>query len=212
MTNTYKVTLRDGGTFEIEVTAKSCKEMNNNLKEKLTNIFNENNITNVSLMKTVLSREEKMIEDYESAMNRTLSDRYKELMISVLHWADECYPSDKSIAKYLYEKKGYPISLNGDIPSFEDTMKDLEQYHDYKREQWIKSQKDPWHMTKDGDFPVPDTEESYVSNEVLAFLSSGCWTVTAYNIYRKQWIGEDGEWKDASYVSRWMYIPEFKEN
>ena len=210
MTNTYKVTLRDGGTFEIEVTAKSCKEMNNNLKEKLTNTFNENNITNVSLMKTVLSREEKMIEAYESAMNRTLSDRDKELMISVLHWAN--YPSDKSVVKYLHEKKGYPVTLNGDIPSFEDTMKAFKEYDDYKREQWMKSQKNLWHMTKDGDFPVSDTEESYVSNEVLAFLSSGCWTVTAYNLYRKQWIGEDGEWKDASYVSRWMYIPEFKEN
>lgn len=105
MTNTYKVTLRDGGTFEIEVTAKSCKEMNNNLKGKLTNTFNENNITNVSLMKTVLSRKEKMIEAYESAMNRTLSDRDKELMISILHWADEGYPSDKSVVKYLHEKK-----------------------------------------------------------------------------------------------------------
>ena len=54
MTNTYKITFRDGGTFEIEVTAKSCKEMNKNLKEKLASTFNENNITNVSLMKNVL--------------------------------------------------------------------------------------------------------------------------------------------------------------
>lgn len=211
MTNIYKITLRDGQTFEIEVTAKNSKEMNCNLKEKLSSTFNEDNITNVSLVKNVLSRDEEMIEDYESAMNCTLSDKDKELMISVLHWADNVYPSEKAIAKYLSEKKGYPIDLNSNIPSFEETMKDLKQYDDYKRKQWIKSQTHPWCKTEDGDFPVTDTEESMVSNEVLAFLSNGCWTITCYNRHLKKWIGEDGEWKEPSYVLRWMYIPEFRE-
>ena len=26
------------------------------------------------------------------------------------------------IAKYLYEKKGYPIDMNGNLPSFDETM------------------------------------------------------------------------------------------
>lgn len=39
-----------------------------------------------------------------------------------VEWADS-NPSEASIAKYLYEKKGYPINLNGDIPSFEEVIK-----------------------------------------------------------------------------------------
>ena len=66
-------------------------------------------------------------------MNAPLSERDKELMISVLKWADN-HPSDKVIAKYLYENKGYAIDLNGDLPSFEETMKDVERYIKYKIE------------------------------------------------------------------------------
>ena len=44
----------------------------------------------------------------------------------------------KKIAKYLYEKKGYPIDLNGNIPSFEETMKDAEQYVRYKQDKFIE--------------------------------------------------------------------------
>ena len=44
----------------------------------------------------------------------------------------------KKIAKYLYEKKGYPIDLNGNIPSFEETMKDAEQYVRYKKDKFIE--------------------------------------------------------------------------
>ncbi len=45
---------------------------------------------------------------------------------------------EKAIAKYLHEKKGYPISLNGNLPSFEETMKDAKQYMIYNKEQFIK--------------------------------------------------------------------------
>lgn len=44
----------------------------------------------------------------------------------------------KLIAEYLYKEKGYPISLNGEIPTFEETMKDVQIYNAYKEEQWIK--------------------------------------------------------------------------
>lgn len=45
---------------------------------------------------------------------------------------------EQMIAKYLYEKKGYPIDLNGNIPSFEETMKDVEKYNNYKKDKFIK--------------------------------------------------------------------------
>lgn len=51
-------------------------------------------------------------------------------------WADE-NPDERMIAKYLYEKKGYPIDLNGNTPSFEETMKDVEQYNKYKEDKFI---------------------------------------------------------------------------
>lgn len=48
-------------------------------------------------------------------------------------WADE-HPDEQMIAKYLYEKKGYPIDLNGHLPSFDETMKDIEKYNKYKED------------------------------------------------------------------------------
>lgn len=36
-------------------------------------------------------------------------------------WADK-NPSEKVIAKYLHENKGYPITPNGNVPSFEELM------------------------------------------------------------------------------------------
>jgi hypothetical protein len=41
------------------------------------------------------------------------------------------------IAKYLYENKGYPIDLNGNLPSFEETMKDVELYNEHKKRKLI---------------------------------------------------------------------------
>ena len=52
-------------------------------------------------------------------------------------WADK-NPNSRTIAEYLYKEKGYPISLNGDIPTFEETMKDVQTYNTYKKEQWIE--------------------------------------------------------------------------
>lgn len=47
-------------------------------------------------------------------------------------------PRPQTIAEYLYKEKGYPISLNGEIPTFEETMKDVQIYNAYKEGQWIK--------------------------------------------------------------------------
>lgn len=52
-------------------------------------------------------------------------------------WADK-NPRPQTIAEYLYKEKGYPISLNGEIPTFEETMKDVQTYNDYKAKQWLE--------------------------------------------------------------------------
>jgi hypothetical protein len=65
----------------------------------------------------------------------------------IAEWADE-NPDERRIAKYLYEKKGYPIDLNGNLPSFDETMKDAEKYLKYKQDKliekaynWLKTNK-----------------------------------------------------------------------
>lgn len=52
-------------------------------------------------------------------------------------WADENLNS-QYVAEYLYKEKGYPISLNGEIPTFEETMKDVQTYNEYKSKQWLE--------------------------------------------------------------------------
>lgn len=47
-------------------------------------------------------------------------------------------PCPQTIAEYLYKEKGYPISLNGEIPTFEEIMKDVQTYNDYKAKQWLE--------------------------------------------------------------------------
>ena len=51
-----------------------------------------------------------------------------------VEWADSNL-SEASIAKYLYEKKGYPITLNGDIPSFEEIIRDLVRFQLYQNKE-----------------------------------------------------------------------------
>ena len=52
-------------------------------------------------------------------------------------WADQ-NPNLQNTADCLYNEKGYPISLNGEIPTFEEAMKDAQIYNAYKEGQWIK--------------------------------------------------------------------------
>ena len=42
------------------------------------------------------------------------------------------------IAKYLYEKKGYPIDLNGNLVSYKETMESANRYINYKKEKFIE--------------------------------------------------------------------------
>ena len=57
--------------------------------------------------------------------------------MSGIEWADE-YPNEQMIAKYLYEKKGYPVDLNGNLPTFDDLMEDCKTYNVYLKKQLIK--------------------------------------------------------------------------
>lgn len=40
-------------------------------------------------------------------------------------WAYE-HPKSYTIAEYLYKEKGYPISINGDIPTYEEVVKHVQ--------------------------------------------------------------------------------------
>ena len=51
---------------------------------------------------------------------------------------NESLCDENRIAKYLYEKKGYPIDMNGNLPSFDDIMKDVEKYLKYKQDKFIE--------------------------------------------------------------------------
>ena len=46
-------------------------------------------------------------------------------------WADK-NPNSKTIVEYLYKEKSYPISLNGDIPTYEEVVKHVQAYNNYK--------------------------------------------------------------------------------
>lgn len=64
-------------------------------------------------------------------------------------WADE-NPDERMIAKYLYEKKGYPIDLNGHLPIFDEVMKDVEKYNKYKENKFSKKVENFLEMLGDG--------------------------------------------------------------
>ena len=73
-------------------------------------------------------------------------------------WADE-NPDENRIAKFLYEKKGYPIDMNGNLPSFDETMKDVEKYLKYTQDQFI-DKACTW---------LKDRAESFVVNTPLCY-------------------------------------------
>ena len=52
-------------------------------------------------------------------------------------WAYE-HPKSYTIAEYLYKEKGYPISLNGDIPTYEEVIKNVQIYNNDKMRQMIE--------------------------------------------------------------------------
>lgn len=81
-------------------------------------------------------------DDYSDARKLCTFDDFEYTDIQVAfeegaEWADK-NPNPQNIAEYLYKEKGYPISLNGEIPTFEETMKAVQAYNAYKEKQWIE--------------------------------------------------------------------------
>lgn len=85
-----------------------------------------------------MRREEQIFEEAkiysEHVYNQT---DFEYGFITGAKWADK-NPHSQYIAEYLYKEKGYPISLNGEMPTFEETMKDVQTYNDYKAKQWLE--------------------------------------------------------------------------
>lgn len=79
----------------------------------------------------------KLLELIEHVRNVPKNEALLAVGLDIAEWADE-NPDEKRIAKYLYEKKGYPIDLNGNLPSFDETMKDAEKYLKYKQDKFIE--------------------------------------------------------------------------
>ena len=84
-----------------------------------------------------MTRKEKILQAVNNYKNHFPDGFINEhVYVDGAEWADE-NPDERMIAKYLYEKKGYPIDLNGHLPSFEETMKDVEKYNKYKEKKLI---------------------------------------------------------------------------
>lgn len=86
-----------------------------------------------------MTREKQILNliDKQTGIDNYGSSAYRVVVCDGVRLADE-NPNSKTIAEYLYKEKGYPISLNGEIPTFEETMKDVQTYNAYKEEQWIE--------------------------------------------------------------------------
>lgn len=142
-----------------------------------------------------------LLDKYSGEAYGSLSDYEVTTLIALkaAEWVDS-HPSEVSIAKFLYEKKGFPISLNGDIPSFEEAMKDIKQYYDYEWKQWIDSHPvNQWHKVSDG-LP-PCLKESSISNVVL--ITNGYSFSVAHYIHNRHiWSNE------CHNVTHWMELPE----
>lgn len=83
-----------------------------------------------------MTRKEEIIQ---AAFNndRGSSKENQQYFIEGAEWSDE-NPDEKMIVKYLYEKKGYPIDLNGNLVSYEETMESANRYINYKKEKFIE--------------------------------------------------------------------------
>lgn len=106
-----------------------------------------------------MTREEEIFEaskkfsEYE--YNQT---NFENGFINGAKWADK-HPKSYTIAEYLYKEKGYPISLNGDIPTYEEVMRHVQTYNNYKMRQmiekacnWLREQKEMIGISLQEDF------------------------------------------------------------
>jgi hypothetical protein len=48
------------------------------------------------------------------------------------------YIRKDALVKYLYEEKGYPITLNGELVHWDELTKSLTEYNEWKKDDFIK--------------------------------------------------------------------------
>lgn len=85
-----------------------------------------------------MTREQELIAEYEAAMNAPLSERDKELMISVLKWADihpNWHDADKELPPLENEEYlGHKVSIKVIVSDGENIT--ITQY-DYEMDGWL---------------------------------------------------------------------------
>lgn len=143
-------------------------------------------------------------EQFTYVKDENLKSALRFAFIDGAKWADK-NPNSKTIAEYLYKEKGYPISLNGDIPTFEETMKDVQTYYAYKNETKIEKACDGL-GTADAEPNLAslwhDASEEPRCDELLLGEDTD-----GFSIYR--WCGQEDYWEtfvNETGLSRWAYI------
>ena len=113
-------------------------------------------------------RDDGLVDDWDDSF---MDSSYYTDNDIVSEWTYEVEEPSKEqmIAKYLYENKGYPIDLNGNLPSFEETMKDVELYNKYKMKKLIDKACDFIRKNFKNDYqgkgePVVRTDYSFVES------------------------------------------------
>ena len=103
----------------------------------------------------------KIIADKEEALPHHQWKEY--CVLKAAQWAD-AHPDKQSIVKYLREL-GYTVTLNGDVITRDQEIKDMEQYVKYQKEkliekacEWLKENADKyiWYDTNDFDCGMID--------------------------------------------------------
>ena len=82
-------------------------------------------------------------------------------------------PNEKAMVKYLYEKKGYPIDLNGNLVSYEEAMESANRYINYKKEKFIEKACEWMKDNITYTHPRKGTEECVVNLEKLKDYMKG---------------------------------------
>ena len=158
-----------------------------------------------------MTREEQIFEASkkfsEYKYNQT---NFENGFINGAKWADK-NPNSRTITEYLYKEKGYPISLNGDIPTYEEVVKHVQAYNNYKMRQKacddIESTdaelnlKSLWHDVCEEPL-LEETEIIFLNEQGFAYISERFGATFSYNL-------EDYSWQ--SYVNllnirKWAYI------
>ena len=83
-----------------------------------------------------MKREKEILEAAQDYASYAVSSKPSDVIHfeNGAEWADK-NPNPKTIAEYLYKEKGYPISLNGDIPTYEEVVKHVQAYNNHKMRQ-----------------------------------------------------------------------------